>query len=349
MPVINEGATVLLTGATGFIATQVVGVLLSRGFRVRGTVRTTEKGEYVKSLFKQAGDRFEYVIVEDLQKDDGFNDAVRGVDGILHVASPLYRTAPTGVWENIIEPAKRGTTSVLYAALRHNPNVKRIVITSSYQAVANYSLDPGTMAKEYALKMGKDLDPVGAYAASKAMAEEVAWEFMKTEKPSFDIVAILPPLVCGPILQPGTSPNTLNTSNFELWQLLTGNKEDASAFVRNNPTMPIVDVRDVALAHVEALLHPNAGNRRIAVTHSVHRYQELLDVIHDVPQLADQFPNASWGEPGTSNYDSLWYDMDATLSKEILGIEYRDWKETIIDATKSMIERGKEQGWKMHP
>lgn len=114
--------------------------------------------------------------------------------------------------------------------------------------------------------MGEDLDPIAAYAASKVWAEEVvclrasytyynrllialdfkAWEFMKTEKPSFDITTILPPLVCGPILQPGTSPNTLNTSNFELWNLLAGIKEDASAFTKNQPTLPIVDVRDVS-------------------------------------------------------------------------------------------------------
>lgn len=85
------------------------------------------------------------------------------------------------------------------------------------------------------------------------------------------------------------------------------------------------------------------------MTNGVHRYQELLDVIHGVPELATQFPNASWGESGTSNYDSLWYDMDPTVSKDILGIAYRDWKETTIDATKSILERSREQRWKVHP
>jgi hypothetical protein len=74
---------------------------------------------------------------------------------------------------------------------------------------------------------------------------------MKAEKPSFDITTILPPLVCGPILQPITTPKHLNTSSFELWHLLSGIREDATAFARNNPTMPIVDVRDVSsLAYI---------------------------------------------------------------------------------------------------
>lgn len=87
------------------------------------------------------------------------------MDAILHIASPLYRTAPAGVWKNIIEPAKVGTTAIMSAALKHNPNVKRIVITSSYAgrlsscltgsagdkfvvAVADGSRTPGTVFTE---------------------------------------------------------------------------------------------------------------------------------------------------------------------------------------------------------
>lgn len=54
---------------SGFIAAHAVDILLKRGFIVRGTVRTIEKGEYMKRLLEDVGgDRFEYVVVEDLQK-----------------------------------------------------------------------------------------------------------------------------------------------------------------------------------------------------------------------------------------------------------------------------------------
>jgi hypothetical protein len=74
----------------------------------------------------------------------------------------------------------------------------------------------------------------------------------------------------------------------------------------------------------------------------------LLDVIHKVPELVERFPNALWGEPGTSNYDSLWYGLDAAVSQDILGIQYRDWKETTVDAIQSLVERSQAQGWKAH-
>lgn len=61
---------------TGFIASHVVDELLKRSFRVRGTVRSVEKGEYLRGIFQMAGDRFSYVIVEDLQKASDVGESV---------------------------------------------------------------------------------------------------------------------------------------------------------------------------------------------------------------------------------------------------------------------------------
>lgn len=53
-----------MTGASGFIGAHTVKTFLDEGYSVRGTVRSTEKGEYLKDLFK--GKPFEYAIVEDI-------------------------------------------------------------------------------------------------------------------------------------------------------------------------------------------------------------------------------------------------------------------------------------------
>lgn len=66
MPAIEPGSKVLVTGASGFIAAWVVKTLLESGFRVRGTVRSAAKGDYLVNLFKAHADRFEYVVVEDI-------------------------------------------------------------------------------------------------------------------------------------------------------------------------------------------------------------------------------------------------------------------------------------------
>ena len=65
MPAITTGK-VLVTGANGFIAVWLVKDLLERGFSVRGTVRSESKGEHLKKLFSQYGDKLELVVVDDI-------------------------------------------------------------------------------------------------------------------------------------------------------------------------------------------------------------------------------------------------------------------------------------------
>jgi nucleoside-diphosphate-sugar epimerase len=65
MPAVNP-PKVLVSGASGFIAVWIVRTLLEHGFAVRGTVRSHKKGNYLKKMFESYGDRFEFVIVEDI-------------------------------------------------------------------------------------------------------------------------------------------------------------------------------------------------------------------------------------------------------------------------------------------
>ena len=71
MPSLNKGSKVLVSGANGYIAMWIVRTLLERGFTVRGTVRTEEKGKFMIEYFKSlgyGGDKFEVVIVNDIVK-----------------------------------------------------------------------------------------------------------------------------------------------------------------------------------------------------------------------------------------------------------------------------------------
>lgn len=67
MPAITSGK-VLVTGANGFIAVWVVKKLLENGYSVRGTVRSESKGKHLEEIFKEYGDKFEIVVVEDITK-----------------------------------------------------------------------------------------------------------------------------------------------------------------------------------------------------------------------------------------------------------------------------------------
>lgn len=68
MPAIQKGDTVLVTGASGYIAAHAVAAFLDAGYPVRGTVRSKSKGEYLVNLFKNKKEKFDYVIVEDIGK-----------------------------------------------------------------------------------------------------------------------------------------------------------------------------------------------------------------------------------------------------------------------------------------
>ena len=80
MPAISAPATVLVTGANGFIAVWVIRDLLERGYRVRGTVRGEVKGAYLKTQFRSYVDegKLEFIVVDDnvkvrLLSDSYFN------------------------------------------------------------------------------------------------------------------------------------------------------------------------------------------------------------------------------------------------------------------------------------
>jgi len=68
MPVIRPPSKVLVSGANGFVATWVIRNLLEHGYSVRGTVRSSHKGDQLKKYSASYGDKLEIVIVEDITK-----------------------------------------------------------------------------------------------------------------------------------------------------------------------------------------------------------------------------------------------------------------------------------------
>jgi nucleoside-diphosphate-sugar epimerase len=75
---LTEDDTILVTGATGFIATHVVDQLLKDVYHVRGTARSLDsvKTSYLKKTFSKYGDQLELVEVTDLEAPGVF-DIVR--------------------------------------------------------------------------------------------------------------------------------------------------------------------------------------------------------------------------------------------------------------------------------
>lgn len=242
---------VLVTGVSGFIALHCSLELLKNGYKVRGTLRSADRAESISKSLGQHTDiegRLTFATA-DLTADEGWNEAVQGCEYVLHVASPLPRHPPKHEDELVI-PAREGALRVLTAA--GNAGVKRVVMTSSVAAVAfGVPIVPGKVFDE---KDWSDPEKVPAYEKSKTLAERAAWDYIKNlpEDRKFEFLTINPGLVLGPILD-----NDWGTSNEVIRKLMA----------RELPGVPnlgfmVVDVRDVAHAHLSALTTPAAAGKR---------------------------------------------------------------------------------------
>ena len=175
----TASALVLVTGCSGYVASHIVLHLLESGYRVRGSVRESERGEGAALVARHARSQeqrscFEEVVC-DLLKDEGWEEAMRGVDFVLHVASPvLFAGSVDNELDAVFKPALAGTRRVMLAAAAAG-SVRRVVYTSSVSA-ALQSMDRETPFDETSFTDPWDTRFM-AYNRSKSFAELTAWLF----------------------------------------------------------------------------------------------------------------------------------------------------------------------------
>lgn len=247
---------VLVTGASGFIATHIVAQLLAEQHRVRGTVRSLKKEKELEPLRRLPGAAERLELVEaDLLTNGSFDAAAQGMDAVLHTASPYVLDAKDPQTD-LVDPAVNGTRNVLGAA-QTSPSVKRVVLTSSMAAITDEPEGDHVLTEaDWNVKSSLDRNP---YYFSKTLAERAAWELVEHQRPGFDLVVVNPFLVIGPSLSPA-----INTSNQLFVDLLKGTYPGIM-----NLSWGFVDVRDVADAHVRAMTRPNAKGRYIAAGETI--------------------------------------------------------------------------------
>lgn len=113
----------------------ILKTLLDQGFSVKAAVRNESKATYLRNKFSDQASQLEFVIVEDFLAPNAFDEAVKGVSGIIHNASPVVLSPDPQLDPNdLIKPAVGGTLAVLNSALK-SPTLQRVVITSSTGAV----------------------------------------------------------------------------------------------------------------------------------------------------------------------------------------------------------------------
>ncbi|ODN86556.1 D-lactaldehyde dehydrogenase [Cryptococcus wingfieldii CBS 7118] len=329
---ITKGDFVLVTGVSGFIASHAAKEFLQQGFRVRGTVRSEEKGQYLTKLFEGLGE-FTYVIVKDVNQDGAFDEAVKGVNAVAHLASPFYVFNIKDPQE-LIGPAVKGTTGVLESLQKYNPDVKRVVITSSVASILSMDSVKSPYTAAHVEKNGLQSSGFHSYLASKTLAEQALWKFIDEKKPSWDAVAINPPFVLGEIIHQCDKPESLNTSVAAFYEWASGKKTEGDL---PSPMGNWVDVKDVALAHVRALTVPEAGGNRFIVGAGALSAQDFVDGIHkNFPDVK----NVPVGTPGTHDEICKVLDIfDGSKAEKVLGIKYTTLNDSIIQMFESLRKR----------
>ncbi|KAA8910670.1 hypothetical protein FN846DRAFT_938130 [Sphaerosporella brunnea] len=339
---------VLLTGASGFIATHILDILFAHGHSVRITVRSEEKAQKIVSAYPEHADKLDYVIVPDIAAAGAFDKAVQSeppFEAVLHTASPFHFRV-TDIRKDLLDPAINGTTGILHAIKKYAPSVKRVVITSSFASI----IDPTKGTRPGHVYSEADWNPVTieeatrdpgtGYRASKTLAEKSAWNFVEDEKPNFEISTINPPLVFGPIKEYSSSSlDAINTSNEVFRNIVQGKYKEK---LPPNGTYVWVDVRDVAAAHVAAFEKPEAAGKRFFIVEgSYFSNQQIADIIvKNFPEYKDQVPAQREANDGFNYKEGEIYTVDNSRSKQVLGLKYHTFEQSVVDTIKSLKALG---------
>ena len=221
--------TVLVTGATGFIGAHVVMELLSRNIPVRAMLRN----EKYASMFPD-NDILEFVKA-DLFDVESLRDAVKGCEDVIHCAASLYVSAKD-VQKEVVDPSIVGVRNLCSVM----DDVKRIVHTSSVAAIRPTIYQNGQVLTDEDWCDDATVSTNG-YGLAKAEAERNIRDW--AEGKDVRLVTIHPSVVFGPALH----KRHIEGSMSYLKHFATGPPFVLDIHVN------FVDVRDVAIAHVNAL------------------------------------------------------------------------------------------------
>ncbi|KZT27632.1 NAD(P)-binding protein [Neolentinus lepideus HHB14362 ss-1] len=334
MPAIPADSLIVVTGITGYVASHVGLAALQAGYRVRGTVRSLGRVEEVKEGYSKYGadvSKLEFVELDDLESEAQFANAIRGADGVAHVALP---GSVPGDSDEIPKQAVNSTIAILHAASKE-PSVKRVVFTSSSVAVISppgFKEQPLTdkdwndaaqQKWEIATEKDKEKPSWGMlrYAVTKVLSEKAAWKWMEENKPTFDIVTILPNANFGPVLW-GSARSTAG------WIQATAHGD--GTYTTNVPPQWYIDVRDDGRLHVLALSDPSLGGKRIWAAAGPFSWNSIIRTLHkEFPwlQLPPEVPGAQ-GEPDRQKIDN-------SVATKALG-GWISLEQSVVDTAKTL-------------
>lgn len=237
----------LITGITGFLGSWVGKYAIeqvSDRFEIRAAVRNPAKAEVFRETYGEDNfNKIEWFEAE-LTNDESLRRAIEGVSCVLHVASPVPGKNEKG---DLVLQAREGMRSILNYCKQFR--VKKLIVTSSQAAVSgnNYKGKADTVYDETCFAYNQPGHRCDGYMLSKIEQEQECIRFLKeNEGEDFvpEIVTLHPCFIVGPPLNHLASSSVL------------GVKDLCDGTVPFLPRIQLsfIDVRDIAQAHINALL-----------------------------------------------------------------------------------------------
>lgn len=345
---IDVSRPVLVTGATGYVAGWIVQRLLEAGLTVHAAVRNpadTAKRAHLDAVAARTPGTIRY-FAADLLREGSYDAAMAGCSVVFHTASPFIM-APKDPQKDLVDPARLGTRQVLEAANRC-ASVQRVVLTSSCAAIYGDNADlrgaPGGVFTEAVWNTSSSLAHQ-PYSYSKTVAEREAWDLAGRQQ-RWSLVVINPSLVIGPGLNPHATSESFNlVRQFGDGRLKAGVPDIG---------LGVVDVRDLAEAHLRAAFLPQASGRHILSGHNT-RLPELAQALlprfaaYPVPRrvlpkwlvwLVGPLADKALTRRAVALNVGLPWRADNRKSREALQMVYRPLAESMQDMFQQLVDSG---------
>ncbi len=328
---------VLISGAAGFLGSHVLKICAEKGYAIRGAVRNLSETSRLDYLRKVAGPKADLEFVEArLENYESWDRAVRGCDSVIHLAAPLpSKNARNEVLE---EQMYSGIQAVLENSTKHH--VKAVVVTGTSLNAGIY----GGVPKHVYTESDWPEEAAAGYLRGKVALERSAWRYQQEQRQDrFRLTIIHPAVMYGPLLVPGA-----RGSLQQLIHMLNG------YMAYYHLCVPIVDVRDVALAHVKAMESKVADGKRYMCSGG----SLWLD---EIPRLIQQeFGKEGYGCKKMPCNDLLikffslftkdlrnmversgsLFEVSSELIGKELGVGFRPARDSVVDCVRSLIASG---------